>query len=71
MRNLITCPVTGRLEEIDFAVDPEDGRILEVRRCSAFSPADLVRCDELCVQRLNQRSALRRGRDPDPEDPAA
>jgi hypothetical protein len=68
MRNMITCPVTGRLEAIDFEVDPEDGRILQVRRCTAFSPVDLVRCEELCVQRLNQRNEVRRRRDTTPQE---
>jgi hypothetical protein len=54
MRQKITCPASAHLEEIEYTTDPNDGRILEIVRCSALPDAH-VDCDMLCAKRLNAR----------------
>ena len=68
MRQKITCPETAHIEDIEFAESPVDGRILGVHRCSRFHPDDVVECDGLCAQRLNQRLAIHNQHEPEPAE---
>ena len=62
MLKLVTCPESAHLEEIDFDLEPSDGRILQIVRCSAFSPACRVTCERLCQKALNKRLETRKRR---------
>lgn len=55
MKVYLTCPQRGHLVQIEFGHSPEDGRIVGVNRCSAFSPETWVNCDRLCVTLLNEK----------------
>jgi hypothetical protein len=74
MKIKITCPNTAHLEEIEYEMDPVDGHILGITRCSAFSPDTHVDCDCLCAKRINQRAlcdgAGRAEKPSPPETPA-
>jgi hypothetical protein len=43
------CPGKAQNVEADFRESEWDGRRLDVERCSAFSPAEDVRCDKACA----------------------
>lgn len=52
---LVTCPETGKREEID-CISARDGEVLVVLRCSRFSPPDAMVCAANCVH--DKRCAL-------------
>ncbi|HEX5058643.1 MAG TPA: hypothetical protein VFV99_04745 [Kofleriaceae bacterium] len=52
---LVTCPETGRREEIGCYV-ARDGELLVVLRCSRFEPPAAVTCATACAQ-CSTRSA--------------
>jgi ribosomal protein S4 len=54
MKQKVTCPETGHLEEIDVTQDPVDGHIVGVHRCSRW-PDGRTDCAQTCAHRLNQR----------------
>jgi hypothetical protein len=53
------CPGKGQDVGVDFRESAWDGRRLDVERCSAFSPAEDVRCNKACafLARLPRRAA--------------
>jgi len=55
------CPVDRQEVDAEFRESVWDGRRLDVERCSAFTPADDVRCDKPCtlLARLPRRAATR------------
>ncbi len=57
MKQLVTCPETGHLEEIEYFTDPLSGRITGVVKCSRFGPNNYAPCPQTCAKRLN-KSAL-------------
>jgi hypothetical protein len=54
----LICPLTGREVDCGLVEDSETGVTVGVARCSRFEPADDVRCQELCVDMLNQGFTL-------------
>jgi hypothetical protein len=49
---LVTCPSTGRLEEIGCIVD-RDGEVLVVLRCTRFEPPTAITCSTPCERCVN------------------
>jgi hypothetical protein len=54
MKQKVTCPETGHLEEIEVTQDPVDGHLLGTTCCSRWDD-ELTGCAQICVHRLNQR----------------
>jgi hypothetical protein len=53
-RLLVTCPETGRREEVGCYV-ARDGELLVVLRCSRFDPPEAMTCTTACAQCPAQR----------------
>jgi len=43
------CPVQARDVGVEIQVDVWDGKLIDVKRCSAFSPATAVTCEKRCL----------------------
>jgi hypothetical protein len=58
-RYTFRCPVKQQNVDADFRESEWDGRRLDVERCSAFTPAEDVRCNKVCAffARLPRRDA--------------
>jgi len=44
------CPIQGRQVTAEFQEAVWDGRLVEVNACSAFSPAQAVTCEKVCLR---------------------
>lgn len=44
------CPFRGRNVQVGFAEAVWDGRLVDVERCSAFTPPTAVTCDKACLR---------------------
>ena len=51
------CPIQGRSVTAEFQEAVWDGRLVEVNRCSAFSPSQAVACEKVCLRLTLSRSA--------------
>lgn len=44
------CPIQGRNVTAEFQEAAWDGKLVEVNRCSAFSPLQAVPCEKVCLR---------------------
>ncbi len=52
------CPLTGREVRCVLLEDTERGDLVGVERCSRFEPEDDLRCDQRCVDMLDDGFTL-------------
>lgn len=44
------CPFRDRNVTVDFREDPWDGARVDVSRCTAFAPPDVISCEKACLR---------------------
>lgn len=49
VRRPLRCPVRGQPVVVDFEEVAWDGRLADVRQCTAFTPPTAVDCDKECL----------------------
>lgn len=47
----LSCPVRRQPYDVGLEVTAWDGDVVDVARCTAFTPATAVRCEKVCVPR--------------------
>jgi hypothetical protein len=55
---LIRCPVTDHRVAVEFVQLVADGRLVDVRECSAFGPGETVTCDRQCIDNRQRAEAF-------------